>query len=67
MIIKRPRNIFYGWWIVLGAALGMALNASVYLYGFGAFFDSLIKEFKCTRVVLSSVAVRSLDFWLKKV
>jgi len=53
MIIKRPRNIFYGWWIVLGAAAGMAISAGVYLYGFGAFFDSLIKEFKCTRAVLS--------------
>ena len=52
-LTKRPKRIFYGWWIVLGAALGMALNASVYFYGFGVFFDSLITEFKSSRVVLS--------------
>lgn len=52
-LVKRPKKIFYGWWIILGAALGMAVNAGLYFYGFGAFFDSLIREFRCSRAVLS--------------
>ncbi len=52
-LVKRPKRIFYGWWIVLGAALGMAVNAGLYFYGFGTFFDSLVSEFRSTRAVLS--------------
>jgi len=51
--IKPPSKIFYGWWIVLGAALGSALYGGVYYYGFPAYFDSLVKEFQSTRTVLS--------------
>jgi len=50
---QQHHKVFYGWWIVLGAALGWALNAALYLYGFGTFFDSLIKEFKSSRAALS--------------
>lgn len=52
-LVKKPKQIFYGWWIVLGAALGMAMNAGFYFYGFGVFFDSLIREFRTTRAALS--------------
>ena len=52
-LFKRPKRIFYGWWVVLGAALSQAVMAGVYYYGFGAFFDSLVREFRCTRAVLS--------------
>jgi MFS family permease len=31
----------------------MAVNAGLYFYGFGAFFDSLIVEFQCSRAALS--------------
>lgn len=50
----RPRTgIFYGWWIV-GA--GVALNAMggwLHVYGFGAFFLPLIREFGWSRAALS--------------
>lgn len=52
-LVKRPKKVFYGWWIVLSAALGMAVNAGLYFYGFGVFFDSLIREFRVTRAALS--------------
>lgn len=56
MHLKQPdHKVFYGWWLVLGAAIGWALNSAVYLYGFGTFFDSLIKEFKSSRAALSGV------------
>ena len=52
---KQHPKIFYGWWLVLGAAIGWALNSALYLYGFGTFFDSLLREFKSSRAALSGV------------
>ncbi len=52
-LIKRPTKIFYGWWVILGGALGSAFYAGVYYYGFSTYFDSLIRELQCSRAVLS--------------
>ena len=51
----EKKRFFYGWWIVLGSALGWALYAGTYFYAFGAYFDPLIKEFGCSRAALSGV------------
>ncbi|MFH0847774.1 MAG: MFS transporter [Chloroflexota bacterium] len=59
---KKSPRIFYGWWIVLAAASAFALNGGVFRYGLGAFFEPLLQEFKCSRVVLSGAfSLRSLE------
>ena len=51
-----PRlSIFYGWWIVVAGALGMALSAGLNFYGFSAFFVPLTDEFGWSRTALSGV------------
>jgi MFS family permease len=51
----HKRGVFYGWWIVMGATAAFALNGGLYFYGFGAFFDSLLREFGSSRAALSGV------------
>ena len=48
-------GLFYGWWIVIGASVAFAMNGGLYFYGFGAFFDSLLREFGSSRAALSGV------------
>lgn len=50
------RKLFYGWWIVLAASVGNALQAGTFFYGFSNFFNPLINEFGWSRASLSAVA-----------
>jgi MFS family permease len=50
----RPRKIFYGWWIVLTAAIGLLLGyGSIVVFSFGVFVKSLVKEFHSSRTQIS--------------
>ncbi|MBI4233774.1 MAG: MFS transporter [Chloroflexi bacterium] len=51
----RLPNLFYGWWIVIAGAAGMALSAGLNFYGFSAFFVPLTQEFGWNRTALSGV------------
>ena len=44
MTIGRPR-MFYGWWIVIAAALINMYGAGVWFYGFPIFYKALLDEF----------------------
>ena len=46
MKLARPR-IFYGWWIVIAAALINMYGAGVWFYGFPIFYKALLDEFGC--------------------
>lgn len=52
--VRQPR-IFYGWWIVGGGSLVMALGAGLNFYGFSAFFIPLSDEFGWSRGALAGV------------
>jgi MFS family permease len=42
----RPKTVFYGWWVVLTAAIGLLLGyAPIFVFSFGVFAKSLVKEF----------------------
>lgn len=50
----RPQKFFYGWWVVLTAATGLLLGyAPIFVYSFGVFIKSLVKEFHSNRTEIS--------------
>lgn len=53
MISKRP-TVFYGWWIVFAAALGLCLGGPpIAVFSFSIFFKSLVHEFHASRAAIS--------------
>jgi len=53
LISKHPR-VFYGWWIVFAAALGLGLGGpAIAVFSFGIFFKSLVPEFHASRAAIS--------------
>jgi MFS family permease len=49
----RPR-IFYGWWVVATAALGLCFgSAPILVFSFGVFFKSLSQDFNVGRAAVS--------------
>src|SRR5436190_475820 len=50
----RPKKIFYGWWVVLTAATGLLLGyAPIFVFSFGVFVKSMVKEFHSNRTQIS--------------
>jgi MFS family permease len=49
-----PKKFFYGWYVVLTAALGLLLGfAPIFVYCFGVFIKPLTTEFHSTRTAIS--------------
>ncbi len=55
MLVKRPRRIFYGWWVVLTSSIIAAMGAGFYFYGFTTFFLPLSKDLDLSRAATSTV------------
>src|SRR5258708_27527525 len=50
----RTKKFFYGWWVVLTAAIGLLLGyAPIFVFSFGVFVKSLVKEFHSSRTQIS--------------
>ena len=52
-ISAKPVGIFYGWWIVLGAVIGLSLGYSVIAMSFGTFIKEFESAFGWTRGEIS--------------
>jgi len=51
---ERRTHLFYGWWVVLTAAIGLCLGyAPIFVYSFGVFLKSLIAHFHSSRTSIS--------------
>ena len=50
---KRPRNIFYGWWLVAIVVFKMGVIVGPFLQSMGIFFVVLEKQFGWSRTALS--------------
>ena len=50
---RHSRPIFYGWWIVLGSAVGLFWGVPITVYSFSVFFKPLMQEFHAGRAEFS--------------
>jgi len=56
-----PR-IFYGWWIVLCCGVVNLYMGGTFFYGFTAFFEPIIEEFRWSYLAVSSISIlRSIE------
>ena len=50
----RSGRVFYGWWIVLTAAIGLLFSyAPIFVFSFGVFVRSFVKDFHSNRTQIS--------------
>jgi MFS family permease len=72
------RNVFYGWWIVLAAGVGLGLGyAPIVVYSFGIFLKPLVQEFHSSRAHISlaftlaslaqALTTPCLGFWVDRI
>ncbi len=54
-LVKRPRSIFYGWWVALASAIIASIGGGFYFYGFTTFLLPISAELNLSRAVTSSV------------
>ncbi len=54
-LVKRPKKIFYGWWVVVTGAIISSMGSGVYFYGFTTFFLPISAELGLTRAATSTV------------
>src|SRR6266480_5447559 len=51
---RKGRKVFYGWWVVLAAAVGLSISyGPIIVYTFGVFFKSVSQEFNWSRAETS--------------
>lgn len=50
--LVRAVPVFYGWWVVLAAALVVFLTTGTFFYGFGTLIDPLEDEFGWSRALI---------------
>jgi MFS family permease len=50
---RKHRNVFYGWWVVLAAAVGMFWGAPITVFSFSVFLKPLMHDFHAGRGQIS--------------
>lgn len=50
---RKHRGVFYGWWVVLTAAVGLFWGAPVSVYSFSVFLKPLMQNFHAGRAAVS--------------
>lgn len=51
--MQSLRRVYYGWWILAGAGVGMALIGGLYMWAFGLYIEPLEAEFGWSRAEVS--------------
>jgi len=54
-VSRKPKRIFYGWWLIGVGFIAGVIQAVLFSLGFGAFFLPIAQEFNITRGALSGV------------
>ncbi|MFH1559968.1 MAG: MFS transporter [Chloroflexota bacterium] len=55
MLTKRPKKVFYGWWVIAASTVDAALGSGFYFYGFSALFLPITRDLGLSRAVTSMV------------
>ncbi len=50
---SKQHGIFYGWWVVLTAAVGLIFGAPITVFSFSVFLKPLMREFHAGRAAVS--------------
>ena len=50
---RHSGRIFYGWWVVVGSAVGLFWGVPISVYSFSVFFKPLMQEFHTGRAAVS--------------
>ena len=45
--------MFYGWWVVIGGMIAIAISSGVFMHGFQFYFEPMRRQFGWSRTVLS--------------
>ncbi len=53
-LLRRPREVFFGWWTVLASGIMMSWGFGVDTYSYGLYIEPLEKEFGWTRAQISA-------------
>ena len=51
--LRHPRQVYYGWWLLAGSVLAMALGSGVSFWAFGLFIEPFEDEFGWSRAEIS--------------
>ncbi len=54
-LVKKPKKIFYGWWIVIAGTIISAMGGGFHFYGFTALFLPISKDLGLSRMETSTV------------
>ncbi|MFC1940535.1 MFS transporter [Chloroflexota bacterium] len=54
-LVRKPKDIFYGWWVIASSAVICAVGAGFYSYGFSTFFLPISAELGLKRMATSAV------------
>lgn len=52
-MISRLRGVFYGWWVVAGGMVSIALSSGMFMHGFQFYFEPMRRQFGWSRTLIS--------------
>ena len=50
---SRVRGMFYGWWVVIGGMVSIAVSSGMFMHGFGFYFEPMRRQFGWSRTLIS--------------
>ena len=52
-VFSRVRGMFYGWWVVIGGMVSIAISSGMFMHGFQFYFEPMRRQFGWSRTLIS--------------
>ena len=52
-VLSRIRGTFYGWWVVAGGMVSIAISSGLFMHGFQFYFEPMRRQFGWSRTLIS--------------
>ncbi len=52
-VLSRIRGTFYGWWVVVGGMISIAISSGLFMHGFQFYFEPMRRQFGWSRTLIS--------------